>query len=65
LQSALAAVTPELLDSNSIIGTPAEIAARLDQWIAAGVDEPILAMPPGPPDQAGPKLAALMSALKG
>ncbi len=64
LQAALDAVTPALLDATSIIGTPAEIVARLDQWTAAGVDEPILAMPAGPPDEAGPKLAALMSALR-
>ncbi len=64
LQSALNAMSPELLDATSIIGTPAEIVARLDQWAAAGVDEPILAMPPGTPDEAGPKLAAMMSALR-
>ena len=64
LQAALNAVTPELLDATSIIGTPAEIVARLDQWTAAGVDEPILTMPPGTPDEVGPKLAALMSALR-
>jgi alkanesulfonate monooxygenase SsuD/methylene tetrahydromethanopterin reductase-like flavin-dependent oxidoreductase (luciferase family) len=64
LQAALNAVTPELLDATSIIGTPAEIVARLDQWTAAGVDEPILTMPPGTPDEVGQKLAALMSALR-
>jgi F420-dependent oxidoreductase-like protein len=64
LQTALNALAPELLDATSIIGTPAEIVARLDQWVAAGVDEPILTMPPGSPDEAGPKLAALMAALK-
>jgi alkanesulfonate monooxygenase SsuD/methylene tetrahydromethanopterin reductase-like flavin-dependent oxidoreductase (luciferase family) len=64
LQAALDAVTPALLDSTSIIGTPAEIVARLDQWTAAGVDEPILTMPAGTPDEAGPKLAAVMSALR-
>lgn len=65
LQSALNALAPELLDATSIIGTPEEIVARLDQWVAAGVDEPILAMPAGTPDEVGPKLAALMAALKG
>ncbi|HVB72108.1 MAG TPA: LLM class flavin-dependent oxidoreductase, partial [Ktedonobacteraceae bacterium] len=64
MQSGIDAITPELLDATSIVGTPAEIVARLDQWVAAGVDEPILAMPAGTPDQAGPKLAALMAALK-
>src|SRR5579864_8573146 len=32
LQSALNALAPELLDATSIIGTPAEIVARLDKW---------------------------------
>lgn len=64
MQSALHALAPELLDATSIIGTPAEIVARLDQWVAAGVDEPILTMPAGTPDEAGPKLAAVMSALR-
>ena len=64
LQSALNALAPALLDATSIIGTPGEIVARLDQWVAAGVDEPILTMPPGTPDEVGPKLAAVMSALR-
>jgi len=64
LQSALTALAPELLDATSIIGTPAEIVARLDKWVAAGVDEPILTMPPGPPDEVGPRLAAVMSILR-
>jgi len=38
--------------------------AKLDQWVAAGVDEPLLSMPSGTPDEAGQKLAALMQALK-
>jgi len=38
--------------------------AKLDQWVAAGVDEPLLAILNGTPDEAGDKLAALMQALK-
>src|SRR6266487_4406969 len=64
MKGGIDAVTPELLDATSIIGTPQEIVAKLDQWVAAGVDEPVLAMPSGAPDEAGPKLAALMQALK-
>ncbi|GAC1568709.1 MAG: LLM class F420-dependent oxidoreductase [Ktedonobacteraceae bacterium] len=64
MQTAIEAVTPELLDATSIVGTPEEMVARLDQWVAAGVDEPIVAMPAGTPDQAGPKLASLMQVLK-
>ena len=64
MQSGIDAITPELLEATSIVGTVGEVVNRLDQWAAAGVDEPILSMPAGAPDQAGPKLAALMAALK-
>ncbi len=64
MKSAIEAVTPELLDATSIVGTPQEIVSKLDQWVAAGVDEPVLAMPGGSPDEAGSKLAALMQSLK-
>src|SRR5579885_2106728 len=64
LQTAVESVAPEMLDATSIIGTPQEIVAKLDQWVAAGVDEPILSMPAGSPDIAGPKLEALMKAVQ-
>src|SRR6266516_363492 len=64
MKGGIDAVTPELLDATSIIGTPQEIVTKLDQWVAAGVDEPNLSMPSGSPDEAGQKLAALMQALK-
>lgn len=64
MHSAVEAVTPELLDATSLVGTPQEIVARLDTWVAAGVDEPIVSMPPGPPDLAGPQLQRLMHALR-
>ena len=64
MQSGIEAVTPELLDATSLVGTPTEIVAKLDQWVAAGVDEPILSMPPGTVDIAGPQLEALMKALR-
>ena len=64
MQSGIEAVTPELLDATSLIGTPTEIVAKLDQWAAAGVDEPILSMPPGTVDIAAPQLEALMKALR-
>src|SRR5262249_14267220 len=64
MKTAMEAVTPELLDATSIVGTPQEVVTKLDQWAAAGVDEPILSMPSGSPDDAGQKLAALMEALK-
>jgi len=63
MKGGVGAVTPELLDATSIVGTPQQIVAKLDQWVAAGVDEPLLGIPGGTPDEAGQKLAALMNAL--
>ncbi|HEV2583714.1 MAG TPA: LLM class flavin-dependent oxidoreductase [Ktedonobacteraceae bacterium] len=63
LQSAVEAVSPALLDITSLVGTPQEIVAKLDTWVAAGVDEPVLSMPPGTPDEVGPQLQRLMQAL--
>ena len=54
----------ELLDAISIIGTPTEVVAKLDQWAESGVDEPILGMPSGSVDEVGATLSALMDALK-
>ena len=65
MKSAIEAVTPELLDATAIIGTPQEIVAKLDSWAASGVDEPLLAMPSGTPDEARKRLGALMDVLKG
>ena len=64
MKGGVEAVTPELLDATSIIGTPQQIVTKLDQWVSAGVDEPVLAMPSGTPDEAGQKLDALMQAVK-
>src|SRR5579863_775215 len=58
------AVSPALLDITSIIGTPKEVVAKLDQWGELGVDEPILGMPNGSVDEVGAKLSAVMEALK-
>jgi F420-dependent oxidoreductase-like protein len=63
MKGAIAAVPDNLLEATSIVGTPQEIVAKLDTWVAAGVDEPILSMPAGTPDEAGEKLAGLMQAL--
>src|SRR6266487_3167207 len=58
------AVSPALVEATSIIGTPKEVVAKLDQWVASGVDEPLLSMPGGSIDEVGGKLSALMDALK-
>ena len=59
-----AAVSPALLEATSIIGTPKEVVAKLDQWAASGVDEPLLGMPGGSIDEVGAKLSAMMDALR-
>ena len=64
LKSAAAAVSPRMLDATSIIGTPKEVVTKLDQWGAAGVDEPLMSMPSGTIDEVGTHLSALMDALK-
>ncbi len=58
------AVSPELLEATAIIGTPREVVAKLDQWAASGVDEPLVGMPAGSVDEVGAKLSALMDALR-
>jgi alkanesulfonate monooxygenase SsuD/methylene tetrahydromethanopterin reductase-like flavin-dependent oxidoreductase (luciferase family) len=62
-QSAIEAVSPRMLDATSIIGTPQEVVAKLDQWAASGVDEPLLSMPEGSVDDVGSRLAELKAAL--
>lgn len=64
MKSAIEAVSPEMLDATSIVGTPKEVVAKLDQWATLGVDEPLLAMPGGSVDDATSELGALMDALK-
>jgi len=63
MKSAIEAVDPQMLDAVSIIGTPKEVVAKLDQWAASGVDEPLLAMPAGSVDEAASELGALKDAL--
>lgn len=61
-QSAIAAVSDQLLDATAIIGTPEEIVARLREWQALGMDEPLISMPGGPAEQAHARLEALARA---
>ena len=64
LKSAVAAISPRLLDSTSIIGTPKQMVSRLDAWAEAGVDEPLIGMPGGSIDETAAQLSALMDTLK-
>ena len=64
MKGGVAAVSPDLLDAVSIVGTPKEMVAKLDTWAEAGVDEPLISMPGGSVDEAGSKLSELMAALK-
>lgn len=63
MKSAIAAVSPQMLDATSIIGTPKEVVAKLDQWTVSGVDEPLLSMPGGSLDDTAALLGSLMDAL--
>jgi F420-dependent oxidoreductase-like protein len=63
MKSAIVAVDLQMLDAVSIIGTPKEVVAKLDQWAVSGVDEPLLAMPAGSVDEAASELGALKDAL--
>ncbi len=60
--AAASAVSDRLLDATTIVGTPSEVVSRADQWMRLGVDQPLLSMPAGSPDDAAPVLAALAEA---
>lgn len=64
MKTAVAAVSPRLLDAVTIIGTPREMVQRLDQWAEQGVDEPLLSMPNGSLQETETQLGALMDALR-
>ncbi|QBD79792.1 LLM class flavin-dependent oxidoreductase [Ktedonosporobacter rubrisoli] len=64
MKTAVEIASQRLLDATALIGTPAEIVAKLDSWAELGVDEPLLSMPSGTPEEAATQLGALMDALK-
>jgi alkanesulfonate monooxygenase SsuD/methylene tetrahydromethanopterin reductase-like flavin-dependent oxidoreductase (luciferase family) len=64
MKSALEAVSPRLLEMTSLVGTPDEIVATLDQWAASGVDQPLLSLPDGSIEEAATQLSALKAALE-
>lgn len=53
-------VPDAMLDDTAIVGTTDEVREKLARWHALGVDEPLISMPPGTPDQAAPVLEALI-----
>jgi len=57
--AALTAVSDRMLDATAIIGTPDEVVARLREWRRLGMDEPLISLPGGTPEQAIPRLEAL------
>ena len=61
-KGAIAAVSDEMLDATAIIGTPDEVVARLREWQALGMNEPLISMPDGAPDQVAARLEALARA---
>lgn len=63
-KTAARGVSDALLDATAIIGTPEEIAVQLKAWQQLGVNEPIITMPSGTPEQAGQALEALMQAVQ-
>lgn len=64
MKSAIDAVSPELFEATTLLGTPTEIVAKLDQWVAAGVDEPLVSIPAGTVEETEAQLGALMQALQ-
>lgn len=64
LKSAIDAVSPKLFDATTIVGTPAEVVAKLDQLVADGVDEPLIGIPTGTIEETETQLGELMQALK-
>ena len=63
MKSAIQAVSPRLLETTTIIGTAQECAAKLKQWVASGVDEPLITMPEGSVEETAVQLLALKAAL--
>ena len=61
-RSAIAAVSDQLLDATAIVGTPDEVVARLREWQALGMDEPLISMPGGTAEEAAARLEALAHA---
>ncbi|MDP9374437.1 MAG: LLM class flavin-dependent oxidoreductase [Chloroflexota bacterium] len=59
-KAAVAAVSDKMLDATAIVGTPSEVRAKLREWAALGVDQPLISLPPGSSDAVAPILDALV-----
>ncbi len=62
-QAALAAVSERLIAATMLIGSADEIAARLREWVALGLDEPLLSLPQSTRETVAPRLEALARAV--
>ena len=63
IKSAIQAVSPRLLETTTIIGTAQECGTKIKQWVASGVDEPLITMPEGSLDETATQFSALKDAL--
>ena len=63
-KSAIAAVSDQLLDATAIIGTPDEVVARLREWQALGMDEPLISLPGGTAEESAARLETLAHAAR-
>lgn len=61
-QAALAAVSERLLNATALIGSAEEIVARLREWMALGLEEPLLSLPQSGSETVAPRLEALARA---
>jgi F420-dependent oxidoreductase-like protein len=62
-QAALNAVSERLLEATSLIGTVEQIATRLREWTALGLDEPLLGMQQADRETAATRMEALARAV--
>lgn len=61
-EAGIAAVSDALLDATAVIGFPDEIVARLHEWVALGLDEPLLSLPAADPFSIAQRLTNLAQA---
>jgi alkanesulfonate monooxygenase SsuD/methylene tetrahydromethanopterin reductase-like flavin-dependent oxidoreductase (luciferase family) len=62
---AASGVSDEMLDATALVGTADEIAAKLESWVANGLDEPLLSFAGADSDKVERSLRALAPLLAG